>query len=272
MSNLRVAISAPIDSNLYSLLVTQGCLKLDNVEIVGVIVLKTFSIKRVWSEYLRLRKKIFRKIFYKYLNENASLHSKIQENSVKYLTTNFGLAHNSMKKLTGSNNIAFLKVDSPNCKSALEFLKKNKPDIVLSIGSSIVKKPFLQIPKNGVFNVHMGILPEYRGIGVTEWPIIENTLKDIGLGVTLHLMESGVDTGPVLIKKYITLKKCENLAALESKYLKEMVNLMIMGVQKLRDKELKPIPQKIAEGKQYFETHKRMNMLAEQRISNIAND
>jgi len=31
--------------------------------------------------------------------------------------------------------------------------------------------------------------------------------------------------------------------SLESKYLKEMVNLMILGVQMLRDKELKPVPQ-----------------------------
>jgi methionyl-tRNA formyltransferase len=272
MSNLRVAISAPIDSNLYSLLVTQGCIKLENVEIVGVIALKTFTIERAWYEYTRFGKKIFRKIFNKYFNANASLQSNIQNKAGEYLSMDLGLVHKTLKKLTGSNNIPFLKVESPNCKSSLEFLKKHSPDIILSIGSFIVEKPFLQIPKNGVFNVHMGILPEYRGIGVTEWPIIENTLKEIGLGVTLHLMERSVDTGPVLMKRYISLTKGDTLVSLEAKYLKEMVNLMILGVQMLRDKELKTVPQKKSEGKQYFETHKRMNKLAQQQLSCITND
>ena len=272
MPNLRVAISASVDSNLYSLLVTQRCLKLENVDIIAVTALKTLTVKRLRFEYSRVGAKLFRKIFNKYFNTKASLKSSPQNQAMDSLAMDLGLMCKSLKKLTDNNNIPFLKVESPNCKTSLEFFKQHNPDIILSIGSSIIKKSFLQIPKYGVFNVHMGILPEYRGIGVTEWPIIENRLKDIGLGVTLHIMEGGVDTGPILMKKNISLSKSDTLVSLESKYLKEMVNLMISGVQILRDVGLKAAPQKILEGKQYFETHKRMKEFAQQRIPYIAND
>ena len=55
-------------------------------------------------------------------------------------------------------------------------------------------------------------------------------------------------------------------------YLNEMVNLMIKGVRVARDNELLLKPQKkdgVDRGKQYFSTHQRMRMLAENKFKSL---
>ena len=47
MSKLRVAISTPVDNNLYSLIVTQLCIREPGVKLVGVTTLTVLSIKRI---------------------------------------------------------------------------------------------------------------------------------------------------------------------------------------------------------------------------------
>jgi methionyl-tRNA formyltransferase len=272
MSTIRIVISAPIDSNLYSLLVSKHCINEVNVDVVGILTLKTLSLKRISTEYKRLGKTLLRKIWKKYCSITSHLIFEKNDCTSDVLIADAGLQYNSLKQLASSYDISYLKVDNPNDKHSIKFLNNLKPDIIISIGSCIIREAFLQIPKIGVFNVHMGILPEYRGIGVTEWPIIENNLETIGLGVTLHLMEAGVDTGPIIMKKNINLNKKDTLDSLESKYLKEMVQLMILGVRMAKEHKLCSIPQKISDGKQYFETHKRMKVFAEKKIKTICLD
>lgn len=269
IKDLRVAISAPVDDNLYSLLVSQLCVNESGIKSVGVIILKVWSIKRIISESRRLGITIIRKIWEKYFLRNANKIYGEKKIIIESFINEVGLETTSHKKLCNKYKIPFLKVNNPNDKDAVEFLRKQRPDIILSIGSYILQKPFLEIPSIGVFNVHMGILPEYRGIGVTEWPIIEGRLKDVGLGITLHFMERGVDTGQIIIKKRIPLNISNNIYNLESKYLVEMVNLMVSGVKMARDGDLVSTPQRKQDGRQYFALHKRMKIIVEKKLESM---
>jgi len=271
MPDIRVAISTPIDDNLYSLLVSHLCINESGVTICGIITLKVISLQRIRSEYRRLGWSLITKIVNKIYvvatkNRSENLHEQDIINKI-------GLRESSLNSISMKNRIPFLKVSDPNNSDAIEFLKKQRPDLILSIGSIIMRKPFLEIPTMGVLNVHMGILPKYRGVGVTEWPIIESG-NDKGLGVTLHFMDTGVDTGPILKNKRINAKNCFSLNNLESKYLKEMVNLMITGVRMARDGEICSISLKnnikLSKGKQYFATHKRMRLMAEKIIKSFS--
>jgi len=270
VSDLKVAISSPVDDNLYSLLVSKLCIDEESISVCGIISLKVFSIKRIRSEYKRLGRSLFVKIKNRLSTNLSRKNSVAQENHL--LISKVGLSEKSIKGISHKYKIPYLKVDNPNDRDALEFLKDQNPDLILSIGSNIIREQFLEIPTIGVLNVHMGILPEYRGIGVTEWPIIENRVHDISLGITLHFMDSGVDTGPIVDTKKINIYNCNSLDELESKYLNEMVNLMLKGVKMARDKELLLKPQNkdgIDRGKQYFSTHQRMRALAEKKFKSL---
>lgn len=272
MPDIRVAISTPIDDNLYSLLVSHLCIKEPGVTICGIISLKVISLQRIRSEYRRIGTSLITKVLRKISvvgNKNRSNNIHEQE-----LIKKVDLRDSSLKGLSKKNRIPFLRVSDPNNSETIEFLKKQSPDLILSIGSIIMRKPFLEIPSIGVLNVHMGILPKYRGVGVTEWPIIENRSLDKELGITLHFMDTGVDTGPILKSKLINASNCFSIDNLESKYLYEMVNLMLTGVKMARDRKICSISQKnnmrFSKGKQYYATHQRMRFMAEKIIKSFS--
>ena len=257
-----------MDDNLYSLLISQLCIKEPGVQIVGVIILKVWSVRRIFLEFRRLGVTLFRKVLEKYIFQDSN--KTYEEDQVLGSFINkVGLEFKSHRKICNNNEIPYLIVKDPNDKNSIEFLRKQKPEIILSIGSHILRKPFLVIPPKGVFNVHKGILPEYRGIGGTEWPIIEGRLEDVGLGITLHIMERGIDTGPVILKRRIPIDNCNTINKVESKYLPEMVDLMISGVRMARDNNIKLTPQKKQDGRQYFSLHKRMKSLVAKKLGDI---
>jgi methionyl-tRNA formyltransferase len=58
----------------------------------------------------------------------------------------------------------------------------------------IIKSPLIGLPKNGFINTHPSLLPYNRGKHYNFWAIVEQA----PFGVTLHLVDEGVDTGPIL--------------------------------------------------------------------------
>ncbi len=76
------------------------------------------------------------------------------------------------------------------------YIRDFDPDIVLSVRNDFIfKKNIINIPKLGIFNVHPGSLPEYRGVYA---PFRAMFNKDKLAGCTLHKVDTGIDTGPVV--------------------------------------------------------------------------
>ena len=270
MKELKVALSTPVDDNLYSLLVAKLLLEENGIKIVGVITLKIWSFNRVFSEFSRLGVSILRKMWDKYIKREEKTSLNEDEEILKRLVRESKLNENSLQELCKTNEIRYKKVISPNDKDSINFLNQQNPNLIVSIGSVILKEEFIDIPSIGILNVHMGILPEYRGIGVTEWPIIEaESLEQIKLGITLHFIERGVDTGPIILKKPIPLKQDDSVSDLDIRYLPEMVKLMVSGITLVRDEELKSINQERNQGKQYYSLHHRMKTVAQKRLENL---
>jgi methionyl-tRNA formyltransferase len=61
--------------------------------------------------------------------------------------------------------------------------------------SMILPPAVIAVPPLGCVNMHGGILPEYRGGHVMQWAIINGERET---GVTLHYIDEGVDTGPII--------------------------------------------------------------------------
>jgi len=77
----------------------------------------------------------------------------------------------------------------------LSLVSDLQPDIVVAVGFTyIVPSDMLSVPERGCINLHPGLLPYARGFNPNVWSIVE----DIPAGVTLHYMDEGVDTGPIL--------------------------------------------------------------------------
>jgi hypothetical protein len=67
-------------------------------------------------------------------------------------------------------------------------------DVVIQGGVGILKPDMISVPTRGFVNVHPGRLPEYRGNACPEWAVLNGD----EVWATAHLIDAGIDTGPVI--------------------------------------------------------------------------
>ncbi|MCF7728048.1 formyl transferase [Sulfitobacter sp. M22] len=86
-----------------------------------------------------------------------------------------------------------LEVTSVNEPSVSNQLAQFAPDIVLVNGTRIIKPDVLSCVKADFINTHVGITPMYRGVHGGYWALWNDDPDNFG--VTIHLVDAGVDTG-----------------------------------------------------------------------------
>lgn len=97
----------------------------------------------------------------------------------------------------------------------LNFLKQSAPDlIVVCAYGKILPKEVLEIPKIGCWNIHASLLPKYRGASPINWAILEGEKKT---GITVFLMDEGLDTGPILLQREIPIEENNDAFSLSQK-------------------------------------------------------
>lgn len=102
----------------------------------------------------------------------------------------------------------------------------------------ILKKPIIQTPKLGILNFHPAPLPELRGTGGFNLAILENHKS---FGVTVHYMDEGIDTGPVIdVDRFYIDAKSETAQSLEEKSHKRMVELFKKTLTRVREEGILP--------------------------------
>jgi len=94
-------------------------------------------------------------------------------------------------------------------KNITDKLKILEPDFIVVIAyGQILSEEILNIPKIACINVHASLLPKYRGAACLQAPILNG---DKETGVTIMLMDKGLDTGDILKQEKIILTGTENL-------------------------------------------------------------
>jgi methionyl-tRNA formyltransferase len=82
--------------------------------------------------------------------------------------------------------------------------------IVAAFGQ-ILPQAVLDLPRYGTLNIHASLLPKYRGVS----PISEAILQgDTETGVTIMLIDAGIDTGPILLKRSVPIEQDDTTGSL----------------------------------------------------------
>ncbi|HKR77517.1 MAG TPA: formyl transferase [Rhodanobacter sp.] len=93
------------------------------------------------------------------------------------------------------------RVDSVNTAAVRRLLRKLDPDAVVVNGTRIVSHKVIDCVRCPFINTHAGITPRYRGVHGGYWALVHNDAEHCG--VTVHLVDTGVDTGGVLYQQRI---------------------------------------------------------------------
>ena len=124
---------------------------------------------------------------------------------------------------------------------AMNQLRSWEPDvIVVAAFGQILKPEVLDLPPYGCLNVHASLLPRWRGAAPVNAAILHG---DTETGITIMKLDPGMDTGPMIRKRYIPIlpedtagSLFEKLAVLGAELLVETLTAYLRG-------ELTPQPQ-----------------------------
>jgi len=97
---------------------------------------------------------------------------------------------------------------------------KDKLDVCLIGGAGILPKEFVE--KVVTINCHPGLIPSVRGLDAFKWAILDKKL----LGITLHIIDKGVDSGKHLKSVKTPIAKDDTIEQLAKKHYKLEINLL----------------------------------------------
>ncbi len=101
-----------------------------------------------------------------------------------------------------------IQVQSVNYENCIQILQSLQPNLVIVNGTRIISSQVLNCVSSKFINIHAGITPKYRGVHGAYWALVNNEPENCG--VTVHLVDPGIDTGAIIAQKTITITPKDN--------------------------------------------------------------
>jgi methionyl-tRNA formyltransferase len=125
-----------------------------------------------------------------------------------------------VKEVALSRGIEVFQPTKLRNDESLTLFRSHRADLAIVVAyGRILPDPFLATPALGCINVHFSLLPKYRGAAPVNWAIVRGEHET---GVTTMLMDSGLDTGDILLQESASIGPHETAPAL-------MEKLSVMG-------------------------------------------
>jgi methionyl-tRNA formyltransferase len=86
-----------------------------------------------------------------------------------------------------------VEVPHVNHPDVVALADRLQPDVIAVFGTSLIRGPLLERGRLGIFNLHGGLSPHYRGADCTFWALYNGEPDQVGC--TLHRIDAGIDTG-----------------------------------------------------------------------------
>jgi hypothetical protein len=209
----------------------------------------------------------------------ARLRRRLRNEGLSWIATRLGAVNDSATEPAAqdippvdvpaycrSRGIPFLETGPLDAADAVAAIKALGPDLGIHAGAGLLRRPLIDAFRLGVLNAHMGLLPAYRGMNVAEWAVLEGT----PVGCTVHLIDTGIDTGPILATRGVDIAGCSSIAALRDAVDRAQLTLLGEIVELIGGGRM-PEPLKAAEppGPQYFQMHQNLAAILEGRLRGV---
>lgn len=143
-----------------------------------------------------------------------------------------------------------VNVTSVNSDLCLQTLKQIQPDLIIVNGTGIISKKILNSIDATFINTHAGITPKYRGVHGGYWALANNDKNNCG--VTVHLVDAGIDTGGILYQEIIHPIKKDNFTTYTYLQIGEGIKLMSKAINSFLEGHLEIQKSKTNESKLWY--------------------
>ncbi|NLN14911.1 MAG: phosphoribosylglycinamide formyltransferase [Tissierellia bacterium] len=116
----------------------------------------------------------------------------------------------------------------------IEELKARGVELVVLAGYlKILSKDFIQAFRNRIINIHPSLIPSFCGPGYYG-ERVHKAVLDYGCrvsGATVHIVDEGTDTGPIVLQKCVEVDQDETVESLQKKVLKVEHEILVEAVK-----------------------------------------
>lgn len=150
-----------------------------------------------------------------------------------------------VKELALASAISVVQPEKMKAPKLIESLRAWEPDvIVVAAFGRILPKSILDLPQKGCLNVHGSLLPKYRGAAPIQWAVINGETET---GITIMLMDEGMDTGPILQQKVVPIGPEDTAGDLAPRMAQIGGSLLVSSLREWTAGAITPYPQKESE-------------------------
>ena len=147
---------------------------------------------------------------------------------VGVISNNYGVKSLERAEKAGIPNMVVSPKDFPDResfnKALLEAVDSYSPDLVVLAGFLVVIPPaMIDKYENRIINIHPSLIPSFCGTGFYGLKVHEAALaRGVKIsGATVHFVDKGTDTGPIIIQKAVEVKEGDTPEVLQRRIMEE---------------------------------------------------
>jgi len=154
------------------------------------------------------------------------------------------------RDLTYTEKIPTIEVENINDRRCRDFVIAQEPDLIAVCGTTVIESDLLQLVDKGFINIHCGITPEYRSADPIFWALYNREPDKVG--ITIHFVDRGIDTGPIIYQEAVPVTEEDNIATLYAKCIERGAYLMAKAIDDVEKGSVQVIEKRNIRGKAYY--------------------
>lgn len=116
---------------------------------------------------------------------------------------------------------------------AIQQLREFAAELMVVVGyGQIIPQVIIDLPKDGILNVHASLLPKYRGAAPIQWAIANGETET---GVTIMQIDAGLDTGGMLLKAKVAIGPDETAPELSARLAPLGAQCLTSAIKQIED-------------------------------------
>jgi methionyl-tRNA formyltransferase len=169
-----------------------------------------------------VREELFLKKFHEKYSAGFRHHKALRE----YLRADF----DAVAEKPGTKYLD-VKCGEINSEGFASRIRATGPDIIVVLGSSVIRPEIISIPSVAMINLHSGLSPYYRGAWSYGWPLVHDAPECIG--ATVHHVNAGIDTGDIIFQTRPALEDSDDLNTIFLKVIAEGTELVCDAIEQI---------------------------------------
>jgi methionyl-tRNA formyltransferase len=150
-------------------------------------------------------------------------------------------AASAVKRLALLHDLEVFQPESLRNEAARARVAAARPDIlVVAAYGLILPQAVLDIPPHGALNIHASLLPRWRGAAPIQRALLAG---DAETGITIMQMDSGLDTGPMLLQRRFAIAADADAQTLHDKLAALGAQMIVVAIAEAAAGRARPVPQ-----------------------------